>query len=91
MSENELTEIIRQYEAGDSDAGDCGIEVDDSDSETEDHEEEDEVIEDEIVVNLSDNESSDDETPLAALTKMVINGIQSPFILKIPEQVQKIL
>lgn len=74
LSEKELNDIIKDYEAGDSDVGDSDIDFGDSGSESEDYEEENEVIEDEISAVSSDEESSDDNIPLAAFTRKVIYG-----------------
>lgn len=78
LSEKELEEVIRRYEAGDEDSDYDNIDLSDSGSEFEDHEEEENIEEDEIVYLPPENDdeiqSSDDEIPLADLQKKIIYG-----------------
>lgn len=74
LSEKELEEIVRQYEEGDEDSNYDYNDLSDSGSESDDHEEKDEVVADEIVYELSENESSDEDIPLANLQRKVIFG-----------------
>lgn len=73
LTEKELEEVVRRIEAGEDDI-DYGNDLSDNESESEDNEEEEEMLADEIVVETNENESSDDDIPLAELQRKVIYG-----------------